>query len=198
MVESNKQTSFKEVYIVQQPENNVTDNIRDYTSQRPLSQENYVVNRQMDVAYKRIEIVGEDPPAKQENYDFKNLAINNYIQRYSKGQEMFRKQQLTSEIYSENKQKINPNSEEKLKLYLSTLAKQSAKLQQAQQRNIAPQKFAPAPLSQEYTGSHENATENIDDPSSLHTANTNRSFSHETGKDTKNELLLENRGENQK
>lgn len=196
MADSNKQASFKQVYIAQRSENNVTD-MGNCTPQRPPSRENYAVNRQMDVTYKRIEIVG-DLPAKQENYDFKNLAINNYIQRYSNGQEIFQKQQLTNELYSQNNLK-NPYGEEKLKFYLSTLAEHGVRLQTTQSRNVVPPVYAPAPHSQEYTGNHKTTTEKTNGPSDLQTSNTNRPFAHdhETGKDTSDDII-DNKGEDQK
>ncbi|XP_075985036.1 cryptochrome-1-like isoform X2 [Anticarsia gemmatalis] len=112
-----KQPAFKQVVIVQQTQNtNVTSQtVSDCTKQ---SKENYIANGQLEISYKAQDARNE----KQENYDFKNLVINNYVQGYSNSQELYENQQSNRNEYKQQTLKINTFGYEKQKYYLSTFA----------------------------------------------------------------------------
>lgn len=72
--------SFKQVVIIQKKHTNVIQTVSP-------SKDNCVVNGLLDVSYK-IQSNNGIPSEKQENYDFKNLVINNYVQDYSNSQDI--------------------------------------------------------------------------------------------------------------
>ncbi|XP_026726090.1 cryptochrome-1-like isoform X2 [Trichoplusia ni] len=104
---------FKQVVIVQKTQNtNVIQSVANCTTK-----ENYVVNRQVTYKAPMNDLQSE----KQENYDFKNLVINNFVQGYSKGQEIFENPSPNrNEVFAQQTLKINSFNYEKQKYYLSS------------------------------------------------------------------------------
>lgn len=106
--------SFKQVVIVQKKQNVIQT-----VSQ---SKENYIVNGQIDVSYKSPRNDSLQA-AKQENYDFKNLVINNYVQGYNNSKEIFQDEQTNkNELFAQQTLKINSFNYEKQKFFLSAFA----------------------------------------------------------------------------
>ncbi|XP_035429636.1 cryptochrome-1 isoform X1 [Spodoptera frugiperda] len=118
--------SFKQVVIVQKKQNtNVIQTVSNCTSQ---SKENYIVNGQLDGSYKT-PINDNIQSTKQENYDFKNLVINNYVQGYSNSQEIFQNEQSNkNELFAQQTLKINSFNYEKQKYYLSSYTDNGVRL----------------------------------------------------------------------
>lgn len=118
--------SFKQVVIVQKKQNtNVIQTVSNCTS---LSKENYIVNGQLDGSYKT-PINDNIQSTKQENYDFKNLVINNYVQGYSNSQEIFQNEQSNkNELFAQQTLKINSFNYEKQKYYLSSYTDNGVRL----------------------------------------------------------------------
>nr|AUG44606.1 cryptochrome 2 [Agrotis segetum] len=150
--------SFKQVVIVQKKQ---STNVIQTVSQ---TKENYVVNRQLDVAFK---MPRNDnlQSAKQENYDFKNLIINNYAQGYANSPEIFENDQTTkNELFAQQTLKINSFNYEKQKFYLSSFSDNGVR--KAAGHNEAP---APPPYSAvidhdtNMTFNNENKIQNVKD-----------------------------------
>ncbi|XP_022819927.1 cryptochrome-1-like isoform X2 [Spodoptera litura] len=118
--------SFKQVVIVQKKQNtNVIQTVSNCTSQ---SKENYIVNGQLDGSYKTPMNDNIQSP-KQENYDFKNLVINNYVQGYSNNPEIFQNEQSNkNELFAQQTLKINNFNYEKQKYYLSSYTDNDVRL----------------------------------------------------------------------
>ncbi|KAJ0181189.1 hypothetical protein K1T71_003274 [Dendrolimus kikuchii] len=101
-----KHRRYKRVVIVQKIQHLpiLTRPIHDHNTQCSQS-ENYTIHEQVDGTYKQPNTNTSQqqpqPPEKQNNYAFKNLAINNYIPDYSKSQEMYPNQQNPSIVYNQ-------------------------------------------------------------------------------------------------
>lgn len=124
--------SFKQVVIVQKKQ---STNVIQTVSQ---TKDNYVVNRQLDVAFK---MPRNDnlQSAKQENYDFKNLIINNYVQGYANSPEIFENDQTNkNELFAQQTLKINSFNYDKQKFFLSSFPENGV-------RKAAGHHEAPAP-----------------------------------------------------
>ncbi|XP_013195022.2 cryptochrome-1 [Amyelois transitella] len=86
-----KQQQFKQVVIVQQIQNSNVSPATITSCAQTL--DNYVINGQLATCKSNnTRIDPMKPPSKQENYDFKNLAINNYTQEYA-NKEVYRNEQ---------------------------------------------------------------------------------------------------------
>ncbi|CAH0747383.1 unnamed protein product [Diatraea saccharalis] len=94
-----KQPQFKQVVIVQKQNNTNLQKVC------PPPQSDYVINGQVNSPYKNNEDIERvQKSSKSENYNFKNLDINQYIQDYSSNKETYQsQQQRTEEIYQQDK-----------------------------------------------------------------------------------------------
>ncbi|CAB3237253.1 unnamed protein product [Arctia plantaginis] len=130
---------FKRVIIVQQENTKVTqpDNNKKQTK------ENYIENEQLEVSYKTTDSRNE----KQENYDLKNLVINNYVEGFPTTQEIFTNQQPNRNEYTQQTLKMNNFSYEKQKFYLSAL--KDSEMHVHVVHNDTPQTFSPPNLNRE-------------------------------------------------
>ncbi|XP_063833163.1 cryptochrome-1-like [Ostrinia nubilalis] len=111
-----KHTQFKKVVIVQTQSTNVA---RPPTPERPnrcSPQPNFIINLDAFKTNPGMDTTQEQ--SKQDNYNFKNLAINNYIQDYSNTSE-YRNQQLNKEEAYQQDVKTNSFGFLKPKFYLS-------------------------------------------------------------------------------
>lgn len=122
---------FKRVIIVQQETTNVTTQPE---TDKKQTKENYIENEQLEVSYKTADSRNE----KKENYDLKNLVINNYVEGFPTTQEMFTNQQPNRNEYTQQTLKINNFNYEKQKFYLSAL-----KDSEMHVHNDSPQTFGP-------------------------------------------------------
>lgn len=118
-----KQPQFKEIVIVEATKSEVDQQTRDYVPNAPR-------------------------PNKQDNYDFKNLAINNYIQAYSNSQDIFPNQQNRNEMFPHTL-KIDNFNFEKPKFFLSSYTENGVRVTPANARADAPQTFVPGPIRYE-------------------------------------------------
>lgn len=188
--------SFKQVVIVQKKQNT---NVIQTVSQ---SKENYIANGQLDDSYKtpRNDSL---PSAKQENYDFKNLVINNYVQGYSNSQEIFQNEQTNkNELFAQQTLKINSYNYEKQKFFLSAFVDNGVR--RAGVHNEVP--FA-ATLNHDTTmtynieNKNENAKDKANDSTCLHpmSINDDGTISNENRQNnTTNECENYSSNENQK
>lgn len=100
-----KQTPFKQVYIIQKTKdsNTVTENI---TENQPSQPSYTIMNGLSDVSYKTRQNIENQPNDKQENYDLKNLAINSNVPKYSNiqiHQQLTKTEILSSQLGKEDK-----------------------------------------------------------------------------------------------
>lgn len=110
-----KQSQFKQVYIIQKPKNSNTDTENINTQNQSL-QSYTIVNGLMDVSYKLRQDIETQSADKQEKYDLKNLAINGHIPKISNMQ-MY--QQLNrTEIYSNQYLKVDNYPDGKVRIFM--------------------------------------------------------------------------------
>ncbi|XP_059049198.1 cryptochrome-1-like [Achroia grisella] len=156
-----KQQQFKQV-IVQQKSSVTPGPTIKSPQQTP---ENYILNGQLDATYK----ANEKPDTlqstnTQENYDFKNLAINNYNQNYF-NRENFQSEQVNGDGYPEALKNSN-YVYVKPKFYLTST-------DNGVLNNDATQNFAPMAPPQNYIKEEKPATEKPDDNTRLTVITTN-------------------------
>lgn len=111
-----KQSQFKQVYIIQKPKNSKTDTENIITQNQSL-QSYTIVNGMVDVSYKTRQSIETQPPEKQEKYDLKNLAINGNVSKFSNIQ-MYQQQLNRTEIYSNQHLKVDNFQDSKVKLFM--------------------------------------------------------------------------------
>lgn len=88
-----KQTPFKQVYIIQKPKD-VTEN----DTQNQSTQQSYtIMDGLADVSYKTRQSIENQPTDKKEKYNLKNLAINGNVSKYSN---LHKQQLIKTEIHS--------------------------------------------------------------------------------------------------
>lgn len=111
-----KPSQFRQVVIVQ-TQNATQETDAERTIKRTQSQRSYIANGQLSVPLKSNQDVDSvQEQTKQENYNFKNLAINNYTRDFSNTSEY--RTQLQSKVY-EQQVKSNNFDFIKPKLYLT-------------------------------------------------------------------------------
>lgn len=113
-----KQPQFKQVVIVQTQNANVGPEAGSDCSNRCSPNPNFIMNGQLDSQYKSRDNQSPQEQNKQDNYNFKNLAINNCIQDYSNTSE-YQNQQLTKDKEYQKDVKTNNFGFLKPKFYLS-------------------------------------------------------------------------------
>ncbi|KAL0850167.1 hypothetical protein ABMA28_012041 [Loxostege sticticalis] len=113
-----KQPQFKQVVIVQTQNANVGPEAGSDCSNRCSPNPNFIMNGQLDGQYKSRDNQSPQEQNKQDNYNFKNLAINNCIQDYSNTSE-YQNQQLTKDKEYQKDVKTNNFGFLKPKFYLS-------------------------------------------------------------------------------
>lgn len=193
ITQGDKPPQFKQVYIVQEEANSsiATQNISDSLS----SQTNYdTVNRQQEILYHITEL--NEPIAKQDKYNFKNLAINNYHQKYSHAEEiLYQSRKVTrNEICAQQVIKVRPYSDEKLKLYLSNLSGNALGMEDVHTHSEILQRFLPSNLSHPYENeSNQETVTTAPGESSARlciTINTKKSYVHNSdSENTSNECV---------
>nr|WJJ67115.1 CRYPTOCHROME [Phauda flammans] len=130
--EEDTKQSFKQVIIVQQiqntniPVNNITNYQPQYYLPQP-SQDNYTSNEQIDMQYKP-NVDGLLLP-KQPNYEFKDLAINNYIDGYVNARDMNQSQQMNRNQFFTPDMKHSVYDDGRNKYYLSTYVHNDMRMQ---------------------------------------------------------------------
>lgn len=121
IVDLDKQTQFKQVYIIQKPKdsNRDTENI----TENQLSQPSYtIINGLADVSFKTAQSIENQSSDKQEKYDLKNLAINSNVPEYSNIQ-MHQQQLNKTEIHSTQHVKDENYRENKVKFFMPAIPK---------------------------------------------------------------------------
>ncbi|XP_026764725.1 cryptochrome-1-like [Galleria mellonella] len=155
---------FKQVVIVQQKSNVTPETI---IKRSQLSSENYINDGQLNVTYKTNQKI-DTLQTTQENYNFKNLAINNYNQEYF-NREIYQNQQMNGNEVCQDALKNSNYVYVKPKFYLTSTDNGVV-------RNDTSQSFVSTASTKNYTVDEKSVGEKPSDSSCLPEINSDKVF----------------------
>nr|ABO38435.1 cryptochrome 2 [Antheraea pernyi] len=175
-----KNTKFKKVLIVHQVKHSeiTEERVSQTNSHHQTPKENYIINSRQSIEYKTCSDNNLQPPNKHNNYDFKNLVINNHIQGYNNHIIYQCQKGNQNEIYSQQGVKTNAYGYENTKFFLSNFADNNIFVSGSPQLYIPGQVNEESPLQSNSETNNESTKEKTVD---LHCINiqSEESFSME-------------------